>query len=59
MTSVAKPPIAANPAQAGVSASPVTASASLRIELSALGIDNRAPDFADRFFRMAGDNEPC
>lgn len=58
MTSVAKPSMDANPAQAGVSASPLTASASLRIELSALGIDNRAPVFAERFFRMAGDNEP-
>ena len=30
----------------------------LRLNLSALGIDARAPDFAERFFRMAGDNEP-
>ena len=30
----------------------------LRIDLSALGIDSRAPDFAERFFRMACDNEP-
>ena len=58
MTSVAKPSIAANPAQAGVRAGPVMASAALHIELSALGIDNRAPDFAERFFRMACDNEP-
>ncbi len=30
----------------------------LRVDLSALGIDPRAPDFAERFFRMACDNEP-
>ena len=30
----------------------------LRLNLSALGIDAGAPDFAERFFRMAGDNEP-
>ena len=33
-------------------------SAPLRLNLSALGIDPRAPDFAERFFRMACDNEP-
>ncbi len=32
-------------------------SAPLRLNLSALGIDPRAPDFAERFFRMACDNE--
>lgn len=30
----------------------------LRVDLSALGIDPHAPDFAERFFRMACDNEP-
>ena len=30
----------------------------MRVNLSALGIDPRAPDFAERFFRMACDNEP-
>ena len=30
----------------------------LRIDLSALGIDAGAPDFAERFFEMANDNEP-
>lgn len=30
----------------------------LRLNLSALGIDPSAPDFAERFFRMACDNEP-
>ena len=30
----------------------------LRLNLSALGIDPNAPDFAERFFRMACDNEP-
>ena len=30
----------------------------LRIDLSALDIDSCAPDFAERFFRMACDNEP-
>ena len=29
----------------------------LRLDLSALGIDPNAPDFAERFFRMACDNE--
>ena len=29
----------------------------LRLNLSALGIDHRAPDFGERFCRMAGDNE--
>ena len=29
----------------------------LRLNLSALGIDANAPDFAERFFRMACDNE--
>ena len=33
-------------------------SAPLRINLSALGIDHRAPDFAERFCRMACDNDP-
>ena len=33
-------------------------SAPLRLNLSALGIEPRAPDFAERFFRMACDNEP-
>ena len=31
--------------------------APLRLNLSALGIDDSAPDFAERFFRMACDNE--
>ena len=30
----------------------------LRLNLSVLGIDPNAPDFAERFFRMACDNEP-
>ena len=30
----------------------------LRVDLSALGLDSRAPDFAERFFRMTCDNEP-
>ena len=30
----------------------------LLVDLSALGIDSHAPDFAERFFRMACDNEP-
>ena len=30
----------------------------LRVDLSALGVDSRAPDFAERFFRMARNNEP-
>lgn len=30
----------------------------LRLNLSALGIDPKAPDFAERFFRMACENEP-
>lgn len=29
----------------------------LRLNLSALGIDHRAPDFGERFCRMTGDNE--
>ena len=29
----------------------------LRLNLSALGIDDSVPDFAERFFRMASDNE--
>ena len=29
----------------------------LRLDLSALGIDHRAPDFGERFCRMTGDNE--
>ena len=33
-------------------------SAPLRINLSALGIDSLAPDFAERFFCMACENEP-
>ncbi|MYC34929.1 MAG: Uma2 family endonuclease [Chloroflexi bacterium] len=30
----------------------------LRLDLSAFGIDPTAPDFAERFFKMANDNEP-
>lgn len=30
----------------------------LRLNLSALGIDTEAPDFAERFFQMANENEP-
>ena len=30
----------------------------LRLDLSALGVDSGAPDFAERFFDMANENEP-
>ena len=56
MTTVAKPePIAAEPAAEQMPQSPLVGE--LRINLSALGIDAGAPDFAERFFQMANDNE--
>ena len=57
MTTTAKPSAPAGlPVDAGdVAASPLVGQ--LRLNLSALGIDDRAPDFAERFFRMACDNE--
>ena len=58
MTSVAKPATAADLAQTVASADLFPLSAYLRIDLSSLGIDHRAQDFAERFFRMACDNEP-
>ena len=41
----------------GSDADQLPLSAPLRLNLSALGIDPKAPDFAERFFRMACDNE--
>ena len=56
MTTVAKPePIAVEPAAEQPPQSPLVGE--LRINLSALGIDAGAPDFAERFFQMANDNE--
>lgn len=56
MTTVAKPePIAVDPADERLPESPLVGE--LRINLSALGIDVGAPDFAERFFEMANDNE--
>ena len=57
MTTVAKPePVAAEPAAEQLPQPPLAGE--LRINLSALGIDAGAPDFAERFFEMANDNEP-
>ena len=57
MTTTAKP--AAPPVLpadgAGVPAQPLVGP--LRLNLSALGIDGNAPDFAERLFRMANENE--
>ena len=56
MTTVAKPePIAVEPAAEQPLQAPLAGE--LRINLSALGIDAGAPDFAERFFQMANDNE--
>ncbi len=56
MTTVAKPePIAVEPADQQLPHPPLVGE--LRINLSALGIDAGAPDFAERFFEMANDNE--
>ena len=57
MTSVVKPATAADPVPVG-GRDPFLLSAPLRINLSALGINHRATDFAERFFRMACDNDP-
>ena len=55
MTTAAKTP-AAVPADSGhTGAMPLVGQ--LRLNLSALGIDATAPDFAERFFQMANDNE--
>ena len=58
MTTAAKQPIpAVAPADEGDAvATPLVAP--LRLNLAALRIDPSAPDFAERFFRMAKDNEP-
>ena len=57
MTTVAKPePIAVEPAAEQPLQDPLAGE--LRINLSALGIDAGAPDFAERFFEMANENEP-
>ena len=57
MTTVAKPePIAVEPAAEQPLHAPLAGE--LRINLSALGIDASAPDFAERFFEMANENEP-
>ena len=56
MTTVAKTPAAAVPADSG-GAAPLYLPRQLRLNLSALGIDVTAPDFAERFFQMANDNE--
>lgn len=57
MTTTAKPSASAGVPAGGddVAASPLVGQ--LRLNLSALGIDDKAPDFAERFFRMANDNE--
>jgi len=56
MTTVAKPePVAVEPAAESPPQPPLVGE--LRINLSALGIDAGAPDFAERFFEMANDNE--
>ena len=55
MTTVAKTP-AAVPVDSG-DAAPLLLVGQLRLNLSALGIDASAPDFAERFFQMANDNE--
>ncbi len=56
MTTVAKPePIAVEPAAEQLPQPPLAGE--LRINLSALGIDAGAPDFAERFFQFANDNE--
>ena len=54
MTTAAKP---ARQTDAAVETG-LSLSVPLRIDLSALDIDSCAPDFAERFFRMACDNEP-
>lgn len=57
MTTVAKPePVAVEPAAEQPLQAPLAGE--LRINLSALGIDAGAPDFAERFFEMANENEP-
>ena len=57
MTTIAKPePITAEPAAEQPPQPPLASE--LRINLSALGIDAGAPDFAERFFEMANENEP-
>ncbi len=54
MTTAAKP---ARQTDAAVETG-LSLSLPLRIDLSALDIDSCVPDFAERFFRMACDNEP-
>lgn len=56
MTTVAKPePVTVEPAAESPPQPPLVGE--LGINLSALGIDAGAPDFAERFFEMANDNE--
>ena len=62
MIAVAKPKpppvIAADDADAEIAPADFPLAAPLRLNLSALGIDWRAPDFGERLFQMANDNEP-
>lgn len=58
MTTVAKPVVARPEARPGQSSPECLLAGQLRLDLSALGIDPAAPDFAERFFEMANENEP-
>ena len=57
MTTAAKTPDVAVPVDSGDTI-PLPLVGQLRLNLSALGIDATAPDFAERFFQMEKDNEP-
>ena len=58
MTTVAKPANVSTDAAAHLVGDGFALVGPLRIDLKALGIDTESPEFAERFFRMANENEP-
>ena len=58
MTTATRTPAGAAERSQADSAAEFPVVGELRLNLSALGIDPNAPDFAERFFRMACENEP-
>ena len=58
MTTFAKPANVSTDAAAHRVGDGIALVGPLRIDLKALGIDTESPEFAERFFRMANENEP-
>ena len=58
MTTAVQPAAASGTDPGASNPPPLPLAGRLRLNLSALGIDAGAPDFPERFFRMASENEP-